>query len=81
MTAVSSRYDVESSRTCLENLHPLKRLHDAQNSLRNSLWKLLSEPQAHKYIFIYILSHGKPWASEASFEFYRNPKAIQSQIW
>lgn len=64
----------------LENFHHLKRLSNAQNSFRNSLWKFLSEPQAHKYIFIYILRHGRPPSSEAGFECYRNPKAVPSQV-
>jgi hypothetical protein len=36
---------------CLEQIRHLKRLHNAQNSFRNSPWKLLSELQAHKCIY------------------------------
>lgn len=63
-----------NSVMCLEWIHHLKGLHNAQNSFRNPPWKLLSEPQAQKYVHtMSILNHGRPQSFQSMLEWHRIP--------
>lgn len=63
-----------NSVTCLEWIHHLKGLHNAQNSFRNSPWKLFSESQAQKHMHtLSVLDHGRSQSLQGLREWHRIP--------